>query len=329
MKVKVVYPTLNIKVNSSPTLVSGCRNCSFDYVSALFRKYVKVYYGIDYSIQYSIKPDTRLMIGDLFGILERWNTLFVPSKTVLWLDTAWVKSDIPIPDNAKKQFVITTSQWNADILMKMNISHSIVNRAIDDEYAVKYFNPSNDRKYDFMMLATGSHDGHKNEKLAINVLKQLGKLDKSFLICDLPQCNAKPFSLTDDQKFEIMSQSRVFIWLSESEGFGLPPTEAMSVGTPVIHFDSVYVNTPMNGTISFSIPVYGFKLRESPTVKKKYFPSPVYSYDDVISAFKEALSLASDMDSEDRLRIHDHVMSKFSHKVILPKLEKYMGGSFK
>ena len=329
MKVKVIYPKISLSISNTLAITSGCKNCSFDYVSTLLKKYMHSYANTKYSVEYSIKANTKIIVGDLFGILEKWNLIFPPSGVVLWLDTAWIKSDMPLPDNAKKQFVITTSQWNADILTKMGISNAIVPRAIDDEYAIKYFDSVGvspiERKYDFMMLATGSHDGHKNEALAIKVLKELGELEKSFLICDLPQCNAKPFSLTDDQKFMLMSQSKVFIWLSESEGFGLPPTEAMSVGTPVIHFDSIYVNTPMNGALSFSIPVYGFKLRESPTVKKKYFPSPVYYYDDVVNTFKEALSLSAELNGEDRLQLHNHVMSNFSHKIIVPKLKKYMG----
>ncbi|MCY0875569.1 MAG: glycosyltransferase, partial [Firmicutes bacterium] len=260
-----------------------------------------------------------------------------------------------------------TSQWNADILTKLGIDNAIVPRAIDDDYAVKYFNKivvnnndddsvidrkfnvsgditavtsnvattnvigdvTDNKKYDVVAIMTGSSDGHKNEQLLLKILDALHLRKTSFLVCALPQCDAKPFSLTDDEKYELLSQSRLFAWLSESEGFGIPPVEAMSVGTPVVHFDSIYVNTPLvNAPIHFPLSVHGFKKRESPTVHGKYFASPVYDFDEIVSEFKDALSVATSLTVKDRIALHEYVMRNYSHKVILPELKKYMGGSF-
>lgn len=44
--------------------------------------------------------------------------------------------------------------------------------------------------------------------------------------------------ITNDQKFELLSQSKAFIFCSDNEDFGIVPIEAMAVGIPVVAYKS-------------------------------------------------------------------------------------------
>lgn len=57
------------------------------------------------------------------------------------------------------------------------------------------------------------------------------------IIANHPQADLKPMSLDEDEKYRLLASSRWYLAFSHSEGFGLPPVEAMSVGTPSIYFN--------------------------------------------------------------------------------------------
>ena len=44
--------------------------------------------------------------------------------------------------------------------------------------------------------------------------------------------------ITNDQKFELLSKSKAFIFCSDNEDFGIVPVEAMAVGIPVVAYHS-------------------------------------------------------------------------------------------
>lgn len=109
----------------------------------------------------------------------------------------------------------------------------------------------------------------------------MNEVNRTLKICDREWCDVKSFSLSAEQLYDYMRQSKRIIWLSESEGFGLPPAEAMSVGTPAIRFGNHYTGAPFTGKghetiLQFKTPVYGFTLRESPVAHGKYFPSQIF-----------------------------------------------------
>lgn len=338
--INIVVPNVKIRYNKYNEVFSACKKCSFDVVASNFVKYYNKYVAgdrEDYKLQMAYKPSPNvvMVISDMWLTLEVYTSWFLSPDSVYWLDTAWLMSDRKPQSVAKSLTIVTTSKWNSQILTSLGIRNYIVPRAIDDDLSDSTFEKVRQSptryKYDFFFLATASKDGHKNEQLVYQVLRDLNELSKSYKVCDYDWCDAKPFSLSDAQKYDLISQSRVFIWLSESEGFGLPPTEAMSVGVPVIRFDTQYVEAPFDGVGSsnitqFKIPVYGNKLRRSPIVPEKYFPSPVYDYNDVIRMFKEALSYTQDNDKdavlEYRYKLHEYVKYNFYHKVVIDKIMK-------
>ena len=59
--------------------------------------------------------------------------------------------------------------------------------------------------------------------------------------------------VTDNKLSTLYRQARVFVFLSEYEGFGLPPLEALSVGVPIILGDTS-VAREIYGDASLFVP---------------------------------------------------------------------------
>ena len=57
-------------------------------------------------------------------------------------------------------------------------------------------------------------------------------------------------SITDEQKAQLLSKSKFLLWTSSIEGFGLPPLEAMAVGTIPIYSD-----VPAHNEFTIGIPI--------------------------------------------------------------------------
>ncbi len=340
MKVDVILPKVKVKFSKYSQVYTPCNNCSFNVVAKNFVKYHNKYIAKDdeskkLELTYRPSPDVAIVISDMWMTFSYYYASLLTPNAVYWVDSAWLMSDIP-PNKIVRNFtVITTSSWNSQVLTAYGIPNYIVPRAVDDDVADSVFekvkqNPT-DYKYDFILVATVTKDGHKNEKLAYQVLSDLNALTRTLKICDREWCDIKSFTLSEEQLYDYMRQAKAIIWLSESEGFGLPPTEAMSVGTPAIRFDSHYVEAPFVGKdhehiLQFKIPVYGFKLRESPVAPGKYFPSPIFDYNDVVRAFKDALYYFDGNDRDEiyemRFMLHEYVKSNFYHSVVIDKLLK-------
>jgi len=340
LKLDIAVPKVKIKFGKYTQVHSPCTNCSFDVVARNLVKYYNKHIAKDdeskkLELTYRPSPDVAIVISDMWMTFSYYLSTLLPPNAIYWVDSAWLMSDIP-PSKIVRDFtVVTTSAWNSQVLTMHGILNYIVPRAVDDEIADNVFekvrqNPT-DYKYDFILVATVTKDGHKNEKLAYQVLSDLNALTRTLKICDREWCDIKAFTLSEEQIYDYMRQAKAIIWLSESEGFGLPPAEAMSVGTPAIRFDSIYVDAPFVGKghehiLQFKVPVYGFKLRESPVAPGRYFPSPIFDYNDVIRAFKEALYYFDGNDRDEiyemRFNLHEYVKSNFYHSVVIDKLLK-------
>lgn len=90
--------------------------------------------------------------------------------------------------------------------------------------------------------------------------------------------------LPESALLRLVRCAEVFVWTSRSEGFGMPPVEAMAVGTPV-----VCSSAPFNSLIHG----YKFPYREEATTRTHYgFSFRIWDYDyrDLRDAVLEALA---------------------------------------
>lgn len=109
---------------------------------------------------------------------------------------------------------VCVSQWLSDKVGGENIGNGI--------NITKFRDLNLPKKYDVMVVSRGiSWKG--NYEPVVNGLRREG----------LSVFEVKA-NVSEQELVEGYNQSRVFLFLSESEGFGFPPLEAMGCGTPVI-----------------------------------------------------------------------------------------------
>jgi glycosyltransferase involved in cell wall biosynthesis len=90
----------------------------------------------------------------------------------------------------------------------------------------------------FITLGESRYFDRKNLILIDNITRQLGVRDKTIIVGNLGNPDYSTFSLTEEQKYTLYARSKFFLALSMSEGFGLPPIEAMAVGTVPIYLNA-------------------------------------------------------------------------------------------
>ncbi|AZI75853.1 putative glycosyltransferase [Sulfolobales Beppu filamentous virus 3] len=255
-KTKVIYPHFNI-VTAPDNIATTCVNCSFNVVATRMSQYLNKYYGIKLTVYTRIEKNSKVFVEDLFTtiITGYWSPIY--SGTLYTLDTPFVATTYYLNPNHIPKYIHTTSLWNYVVAQYLGINADITPRGVDDDIASdvyqritemeKKIGVNNVKKYEVMALLTGVPGvKYKNHRLVHDVLKKLGIREKSLLICDEPYCDKKTWSLSTRDVYTLMAQSKLFITLSETEGFGIPPTEAMAVGTPVVHFDTVFVSAPFS-----------------------------------------------------------------------------------
>jgi len=333
LAVRVNIPTLQMNIpkpviiyDKRRVITAGARRSSFWVVASNLAYFLKKYHDMEFSVIDSYDIATSIAITDLWWAVKQRHLSFPPPRVVHWVDTAWKEYRVPTPPINFETLFIATSPWNQKLLKQEGIDSYLLPRAINDEYAEKYLNKSNERKYDFAVVGTTSDPKYHDKKhvvTAYKVLKDMGEYEKSIFVCMFDFCHHKSFDLTNEQVFEILSQSKWFIWLTTSEGFGLPPVEAMSVGTPVIYNDSEYVRFPVVHELNIPVEPLTYYDKADPFMLQNrnevaIFPYCDYNLQEVKAKFKEALK--TEITEEDRIKLHEHVMQNFSHKVILPKL---------
>ena len=317
-------------------ITSWCIDCSFAVVARMLAYYSKKYIGKEFTVRYMPSNSTKVYIGDLLNVAE--DKLKYPS--LYWLDTPFVKGD-RIEKGTLPPRIIVTSRWNYVIAKELGATPDIVPRAIDDEVADKVFIKKYEKKFEIVSLITGAPKvEYKEHKLLYNIIKDLNLFGKSFLICNEPYCHRRLFTMNTEELYSIMAQGKVFISLTDSEGFSLPPTEAMGVGTPVIHFDSPFTSAPYevyddekpgeedvlklkpkyDNILHFPVPVYDYKLTEANHRHGRYYYKPVYDYKEVLKVVKEALYMTSENNEETKLILHDHVKKYMYHSKIIRKI---------
>jgi len=97
-------------------------------------------------------------------------------------------------------------------------------------------------------------------------------------------------SLSEGNKFELLSRARFLIQLSRAEGFGMPPAEAMSVGTPVIYSDVAAHNEFAYGRPVRPGRMYQYERREDDGKPFRALFTDV-DMDDAVAAVHEAACL--------------------------------------
>ncbi len=198
---------------------------------------------------------------------------------VVWVDT---KFNVRIAnDEFPHAKIYTTSKWNAELLPRVD---AVIPRVVDVELARKFWGES--KKYDFVVIAsTDKEVDHKHVRLSHKLLKRLGVRERSVIVANADVADYRAFSLSEEEKYKLLAQSYFYLALSGSEGFGLPPVEAMAVGTIPVYLNAHAYKEWLRG-----IPVRVSEMREV-TVSKLPMVLHVPDEEDALEKMKYALSI--------------------------------------
>ncbi len=291
------------------SIVAGCTTCSFNHIAVLLSKYIKKYYNLDIRVTHRIDAVTRLIVTDMWWTLIDGIKAIPPRDAVYWIDSFATRVKVPLNINRINRY-LTTSEWNRIILDHYGIKAQVLPRSFNDDMTLKWFN-TGQRSIDVMVIATDYE--RKNVKVIMKAIRELG-IKKYVAICKGEGCTHEPYSVSEDQKYEMLARSKLFVWLSDSEGFGLPPIEAMSVGTPVIYSDNPFVSHNIIYETNIAVPCKLEEVEDEIAIR----PKSVFNLEDVKNAIKEGLR--REITPEEREKMREFTWNRYSHKKVLEEL---------
>jgi len=253
-----------------------CINCSFDIVATQFYNWLKTRsrgivlqkIGCNGDIEFI---DVNLWWTQCRNIddTESPNSVIRGDSPYQYISDAKEKTD---------HLLITTSNYNAKLFSKLFKHVEVVPHPYDPE-EIRIVDHIKEKKYDVITIGYNTKDDHKGLTVARKVAKELGlKYVEISNECNGQEWCIKFMSLPRAELYELIAQSRFYLALSHTEGFGLPVLESMVAGTVPI-----FVNGHAFKEYAEGIPIPAYKKRED------WFE---YEYEDVVNAVKYALSMS-------------------------------------
>ncbi len=236
------------------TIYTQCTSCSYEWVANTTSYYFKKYHNIDLRTTW-LRPAT-LYVGDCNYLPK------VVNIGEIWCDTP---SDITVKDPIKKD-VITTTEYMKEKLEKAGFTvKQIIPRPIHDDYAKRHVNHDfHSRSY---LIIIAKNWKYKHVQDVLDIIKPRSRV---LVISDHPDADFPIFSIDENMKYWLLAHAKFYLALSDSEGFHIPPVEAMSVGTPLI-----YVNKHV-------YKEYGVGIKIDDIIYPFYDIDPLYNQEIVI-----------------------------------------------
>jgi hypothetical protein len=218
-------------------------------------------------------------------------------------------------DRKEDHILITTSNYNAKLFSKLFKRVEVVPHPYDPE-EVKVVDNVKGKKYDVITIGYNTADDHKGLRIARKVAKELGlKYVEISNECDEQERCYKFMSLSRNEVYKLIAQSRFYLALSHTEGFGLPVLESMVAGTIPI-----FINGHAFSEYAKGIPIPAYKKRED------WFE---YEYEDVIKAVKYAVSMSEKEYKELSWKIKSETREKFNQEKIYEVISYLLHSSYR
>jgi len=229
-----------------------------------------------------------------------------------------IRGDSPyqyVKDVERKEdhLLITTSYYNAKLFSKLFKRIEVVPHPYDPE-EIRIVDNVKEKKFDVITIGYNTKDDHKGLTIARKVAKELNlKYVEISNECNGQDWCYKFMSLPRTEVYRLIAQSRFYLALSHTEGFGLPVLESMVAGTIPI-----FVNGHAFSEYAEGISIPAYKTRED------WFE---YEYEDVIKAVKYALSMSEKEYKELSEKVKKMVREKFEPEKIYKKILKIISSS--
>lgn len=217
---------------------------SFSVVARLVGSYLERYYsevrydtGLPASRGTAPPPEAVLYVHDSIEMLLSPEEYALQGSvaTAAWSDTCMdveLYSGLrPIPASH-----VVASEANLRMLRPYGVVAALP-RVFNAETAGRVLAEKPDKEDYFAAIGYGDETDRKNFRQLRQVVERLGIRVKAVTNAEGPWERIDYASLDEEEKYRLLARARFLIFLSAAEGFGMPPLEAMSVGTPVIFSD--------------------------------------------------------------------------------------------
>jgi len=298
---------------SNMIISKQCINCSFDIVATQFYNWIK-----------NRSKDIVLQKIGCNGDIEfiDVNLWWTQCRAIDNEESphSVIRGDSPyqyIKDVERKEdhLLITTSHYNAELFSKLFKRVEVVPHPYDPA-EVQIVDNVKEKKFDIITIGYNTADDHKGIKTARKIAKELGlKYVEISNECNGQEWCYKFMSLPRTEVYKLIAQSRFYLALSHTEGFGLPVLEAMVAGTVPIFVNGHAFKEYAKG---ISIPAY--KTRED------WFE---YEYEDVVKAVKYALSMSEKEYKELSEKIKNEAREKFKQEKIYELISYLIRSSYR
>jgi len=253
-----------------------CINCSFDIVATQFYNWVKIKSKDIVLQKIGCNGDIEFIDVNLWWTQCRSIDNEESPHSVIRGDSPYLY----IKDVERKEdhLLITTSRYNAGLFSKLFKRIEVVPHPYDPE-EVRIVDNVKEKKFDVITIGYNTKDDHKGLTVTRKVAKELElKYIEISNECNGQEWCIKFMSLPRTELYRLIAQSRFYLALSHTEGFGLPVLESMVAGTIPI-----FVNGHAFSEYAEGIPIPAYKTRED------WFE---YEYEDVVKAVKYAISMS-------------------------------------
>jgi len=215
-------------------------------------KEVSVFHFPHINLPFYVPENLVITIHDLCPFTKYWDRGYLKRKVFEWYFKRAIKKAkkiIAISENSKKEITHIYPACNAKI--------KVIYEFVDEKFlrTKDYHNKERIIEDDYILFV-GNRKKHKNLSRLIFAFNQVknnfpnlklviaGKRDKAEEEVDLlrERLNLKEeiievISPADEEIINLYNYAKAFIFPSLYEGFGLPPLEAMAIGTPVLASD--------------------------------------------------------------------------------------------
>jgi len=197
-----------------------CENCSY-YQVALYEGYTVTHDPFDADV----------CIDDPIRFLKRFR--YVDDvNCVLWGDTVYDALYYAKELRQYEEFVVP-SYWNYRMFDRIGLTpKAVIKRHIRPIF------PDVKKDKLFMTLGESRFFDRKNLTLIDEVTREFNVRGKTIIVGNMGDPDFPTFSLTEEEKYTLYARAKFFLALSKSEGFGLPPIEAMAVGVVPIFLNA-------------------------------------------------------------------------------------------
>jgi len=288
---------------------------SYYYVLSRITCYLKEEYKIDTVLRTDIMAD--IFLTDAVIMAQNW---LHPYKSLWWVDTPVYRIEGNYFFTRNNKIVMVTSNWTRDVLR----------RSFNVDLPVRYlpvfgcYKPLYDFHHKSGFVTIGNNLGVDRKNIYFLHKWFTDRNIRNYLkiVSNEPVADIRSnYNMKDEDKYDLLGRSLFYVAMSRAEGFGLPPLEALSCGTPVIYLNAHTFKEILNDKVGIPVEVgneYDIDVRVDgvPLHYHFYEPDPKeFSY-----AIETAKTINRDLYEDMVMKGIEYVEERFGYKKIIDNL---------